>query len=249
VRESGEFVEIGGSDARKIRRVLRLRDGEAIEVIDSAGTAFEAAIVIDGTQVRARLGNRRNGVTNAGETGVRFDVAQALPKGQKMDFIVEKLTELGVENVLPFVSERTVAGVPAAPKIERWRRIATTAARQCGRNSIPRIRPPLAAFDALLDSFKDYDAVAFAWELAPQIPLRDRLPRLLKEATRALLVVGPEGGFTHEEAEGARSRGAALVWMGPRILRAETAGVVLLAVADALAQGRNRGRARRTGVS
>ncbi len=242
VHESGATVEIGGGDARKIRRVLRMRAGDEIEVVDSAGTAFAGEIAIDGTLVHVTLGGAL-ALEPQPETAVRFDVAQAIPKGQKMDFVVEKTTELGAEAILPFRCERTVARAEAG-KEERWRRLAASSARQCGRRHKPQVHATLPSFDALLDRFGEYDAVAFAWELAPRIPLRDTLPDLLRDAGRVLLVVGPEGGFARDEGEAARARGAALVWMGPRILRAETAAVALLAVADALAQGRTRERRR-----
>ncbi len=240
MRASGAIVEIGGADARKIRRVLRLRDGDEIEVIDSAGTSFAAELAIGGACVRATLGVSTASAERTG-TGVRFDVAQAVPKGQKMDYVVEKTTELGAEAILPFRCERSVARADVG-KEERWRRLAASASRQCGRVRVPHVHSILPSFAALLERFGEYDAVAFAWELAPQIPLCETLPELLRDASRVLLVVGPEGGFAHAESEAARARGAALVWMGPRILRAETAAVALLAVADAFAQGQACGR-------
>lgn len=241
--ESGASVEIEGGDAHKIRRVLRLRDGDEIEIVDSSGTPFVAALAFDGSRVRATLGDAIAVEDDA--YAVRFDVAQALPKGQKMDFVVEKITELGAHAILPFRCERSLARA-ATPKEERWQRLAESAARQSGRRSVPRVHATLASFSELIERFGDYDAVAFAWELAPHVPLSERLPHVLDGADRVLLVVGPEGGFTHDEAEAARARGAALVWMGPRILRTETAALALLAVADAFAQGRNCGQARRT---
>jgi 16S rRNA (uracil1498-N3)-methyltransferase len=251
VRETGAVVEIAGSDARKIVRVLRLNDGDAIEVVDSAGTLFGASIALDGTHVRAIL----DGVAApaGADTDVdrqaatpRFDLAQALPKGAKMDFIVEKATELGVGAIFPFCSERTIAREAGDAKLERWRRLAKTAAQQCGRRAIPQVHAALRSFDELLERFDAYDAVLFPWELAPHTLLRECLPELLRDVLRGLIVVGPEGGFTHDEAEAARARGATLLWIGPRILRTETAAMALLAIADAFTQGRNYHRARRT---
>ncbi|MGA8535154.1 MAG: 16S rRNA (uracil(1498)-N(3))-methyltransferase [Candidatus Tumulicola sp.] len=245
VRETGACVAIAGSDARKIVRVLRLTDGDAIEVVDSAGQLFAASVAIDGTRVRATLD--RTAADDADDAGVpRFDVAQALPKGTKMDFVVEKTTELGANAILPFCSERTIARDAGAARVERWRRLAKTSAQQCGRRAVPVVRDVLPAFDSLLERFKDYDAVLFPWELAPHAPLRERLPELIRDAHRVLIVVGPEGGFTHDEAEAAQARGASLLWMGPRILRTETAAMALLAIAGAFAQSRNPERPRRT---
>lgn len=223
-------MEIDGSDARKIVRVLRLRQGNAIDVIDSAGTLFPATILAAGPVVTATLGTPEPAVARA---ALRVDLAQALPKGSKMDFVVEKATELGAGAILPFRSERTVADATEA-KVERWQRLAAAASAQCGRRDVPPIEAPLQSFEALLEAFRRYDAVVLAWELAAPEPLRDRLPRALQGAHRALLVVGPEGGFTHEEADAAAAHGAQAVWLGPRILRTETAALVLLAVVDAL---------------
>ncbi|MEO6834703.1 MAG: 16S rRNA (uracil(1498)-N(3))-methyltransferase [Candidatus Tumulicola sp.] len=234
VREIGACVEIGGSDARKIVRVLRLTDGDAIEVVDSAGTLFTAAIAIDGPLVRATLAGMPAGA-QAHAAALRVDVAQALPKGGKMDFVVEKATELGAAAIFPFRSERTIVRDVGAAKVERWRRLAQAAAQQCGRREIPQVHAPFDSFDALLTRFAGYDAVLFPWELAPHEPLRSRLPDLLLGARRVLIVIGPEGGFTHAEAEAARARGAALLWLGARILRTETAAMALLAIVDAFA--------------
>lgn len=230
VRHAGATVEIGGSDAHKIVRVLRLRPGDPIEIVDSGGSLYPATIVSAGAVVTATLGAA---AAAAPETVLRVDVAQAVPKGNKMDFVVEKAAELGAAAILPFRSERTIGDAGDA-KIARWRRLAAAAAAQCGRLDVPAIAPPLASFGALLEAFAGYDAVAFAWELASHHPLRERLPELLRGARRALIVVGPEGGFTHEEAAAATARGAQPLWLGPRILRTETAALVLLAVVDAL---------------
>lgn len=231
-KEAGETVEIGGTDAHKIEHVLRLREGDAIVVIDSTGRAFDATVSALGRTVQIRiveeLAERRPG------SALQIDVAQAVPKGRRMDFVVEKGAELGVEAFLPFYSERSVGRDVGAEKLARWRRLARTAAAQCGRNGIPEVRDPLA-FDALVERFRAYDAVLFAWELAPPAPLYEHLAAALPASGRALLVVGPEGGFTHAEAELAQRHGAAMLWLGPRVLRTDTAALVLLAVIGARA--------------
>ena len=230
-QEIGSVVEIGGSDAHKIARVLRLRDGDRIEVVDSAATAFAAAIDGVGRVVRVRLltvlGDRPSS-----RVRLHCDVAQAVPKGQRMDFVVEKGTELGASAFLPFHCERSVARGPVAAKVARWQRLARSAAQQSGRRDVPEVRNPVA-FCALLDRFAEYDAVFFAWELASPIPLRERLLAALPASGRILVVIGPEGGFTHEEVRTAAQRGAVLLSLGPRILRTDTAALALLAVIGA----------------
>lgn len=230
VRSVGERVDIAGGDARKIVAVLRLREGDEVELIDSAGTRFDARLHVGGESVSASL-VAANPIESAPARIV--DVAQAIPKGQKMDFVVEKATELGARAILPFGSERSVASAPGTAKIERWQRLARAAAQQCGRSFVPTVAPALT-FDELLARFDRYDAVLFPWELAPAHALRDTLPPLLEKAARMLIVVGPEGGFTHAEAEAAGARGAHLLWLGERILRTETAAMVLLAILEYL---------------
>lgn len=213
--------------------VLRKRTGDRIEVIDSATQRFSAILNVDGRSVRATLAEHI--VRTAETASIAITVAQAIPKGQKMDFVVEKLTELGVIEIVPFFSERTIASRVERPKVERWRRLAKTAAQQSGRVQIPLVAPP-EDFPALLDRFARFDRVLFAWEVAKEeCPLRDRLPQLLAGAGSILVVIGPEGGFSSSEAAHAQNRGAHLVSLGPSILRTETAALVLVAIINYVA--------------
>lgn len=232
-REIGGIVEIGGGDAHKIAHVLRLQPGDRIELIDSAATAFTASLDDVGRIVRARLLETISDPRPSGTT-LRLEIAQAVPKARRMEFVVEKGTELGVSAFLPFYSERSIGRNVGAQKLARWQRLASSAARQSGRRDLPEVCEPVQ-FDELLTHFGEYDSVLFAWELAPPVPLYQRLPPLLPAAGRVLVVIGPEGGFTHSEAERAGHHGAALLWLGPRILRADTAAVALLAVIGAFA--------------
>ncbi len=228
--EIGGSVEIVGGDAHKIAHVLRLRTGDRLEIIDSTARAFVAAIDSVEPAVRATLVER---VAEGAARSCNVEVAQAVPKGRRMDFVIEKCTELGAAAFLPFYCERSVGRAVGAEKLARWRRLARTAAQQCGRRDVPQIAAPVEFAD-LAERFGEYAAVLFAWETAPPVPLRERLPSALPAAGRVLVVIGPEGGFTHAEAELAERDGAALVWLGARILRTDTAAMVVLAVIDAL---------------
>jgi 16S rRNA (uracil1498-N3)-methyltransferase len=231
-KEIGGSVEIGGTDAHKITNVLRLSAGDLIVVIDSTARTFTAAIAEVGRLVRATIEEEMFD-ERAPSAAIRIDVAQAVPKGRRMDFVVEKGSELGVEAFLPFYCERSVGRDVGAEKAARWQRIARGAAQQCGRKSIPAVFEPMA-YETLLERFGEYDSVLFAWELAPPAPLHRRLTEALPASGRALVVVGPEGGFTHAEAELAQCRGAEMLWLGPRVLRTDTAALVLLAVIGAV---------------
>lgn len=222
----GDTVTIAGKDAHKIVRVLRLQSGDRIEVVDSAATVFDAELIVDNATVHAVL---RDGRGSLDAARVQIDVAQAVPKGQKMDFIVEKLSELGVSAILPFESERCIARGVAGTKVDRWRRLAQSAAQQSGRTNIPLIKD-VTSYDALLERFSSYDLVLFPWEVADPLPLREVLPGLVQNTQRVLVVVGPEGGFSHGEAASAQNAGAAIVSLGHQILRTETAALYVVSI-------------------
>lgn len=223
---SGEVLAIHGSDAHKIVNVLRLRDGDVIEVVDSGGTIFAATLESKSGALHARLGEPREG---PGQARVAIDVAQGIPKGQKMDFVVEKLSELGVRALQPLQSERTIVADVGVAKLERWRRLARSAAQQSGRADVLQVNDPLPLAQLRLQ-FSQYDAVVFPWEVAEPQALRDVLPAVVRDAARILVVIGPEGGFSHAEAEAAQAAGARLVSLGPRILRTETAALAVVAI-------------------
>ena len=211
--------------------MLRLREGDAITVIDSAGRAYSATLLESGRVVRAQV--QTEIAPRASSSAVRIDLAQAVPKGSRMDFVIEKATELGVAAFQPFFSERSVGRNAGDAKRSRWQRLAKTAAQQCGRSAVPGVKVPIA-FEELLQRFSGYDGVLFAWELADPKPLMQRLAEILPSAGTLLVVVGPEGGFSHAEAENAAAHGAEMLWLGPRVLRTDTAALVLLAVIGAV---------------
>jgi len=227
--QAGEVVAIHGSDAHKITNVLRLRDGDAIEVVDSNGVIFSATLESKDGALQARLSDAREPLASA----VVIDVAQGIPKGQKMDFVVEKLSELGVRTLIPLESERAIVHDVGASKLDRWRRLARTAAQQSGRTDVLAVEDPLP-FAKLSARFADYDAVLVPWEVAVAAPLRERLPSLVEGARSVLVIVGPEGGFSHTEAEAAQAGGAHPISLGARILRTETAALVTVAILDYL---------------
>jgi 16S rRNA (uracil1498-N3)-methyltransferase len=222
----GDRLTIDGSDAHKISRVLRLRDGDEIEIADSAARVYRAVLHLADGNVSATLSAA---IETPATRGVAIDVAQGIPKGAKMDFVIEKLSELGVAEIVPVESERAIARDIGEAKLERWRRVAKAAAAQSGRPAIARIAAPVN-FERLVARFVSYDAVLFPWELAAAQPLRETLPSLIANARRILVVVGPEGGFSHAEAETAQTAGANVISLGSEILRTETAGLVVLSI-------------------
>lgn len=210
-------VRLTGEQARYLTAVLRLRPGDALEIFDGRGARYAAAL--EPGEI-LRVGAR------VLEEARALDVvlAQGLAKGEKMDLVVQKATELGVTRIAPFEAERSVVKLSAergAARTERFRRIAQEAARQCGRADVPLIDEP-RTLAALLET----DRLCLL--LDPPAALR--LSAAARGVPRLLLAVGPEGGFSPGELELAQRAGAAAVGLGPLVLRTETAGLAALAV-------------------
>jgi len=225
VHAIGDRVALAPDDARKVATVLRKRSGDRVQVIDSGGVAYAATLEIGDREVHATLDEQldRGDV----ETALRVTIAQAVPKGQKMDLVVEKATELGAFAIVPVRSARVIGHDTSPAKVERWRRIARSASQQSGRVRVPEVAD-VVDWDALLVTFARYDRVYVPWELAAPSPLRDVFERELGDARNVLVVIGPEGGFSSGEVERAQRAGAASISLGRRILRTETAALVVL---------------------
>jgi 16S rRNA (uracil1498-N3)-methyltransferase len=227
VHAVGDRVGFAADDARKIATVLRKRSGDRVQAVDSAGAAYAATLDVEGRAVYATLDELLAGGA-AVETGLAVTIAQAVPKGQKMDFVVEKATELGAFAIVPVRSARVIGHDTSPAKLERWRRIAKSAAQQSGRVRIPEVAD-LHDWDALIATFPRYDRVYVPWELSDPAPLRDVFDDELPRASSVLVVIGPEGGLASAEVERARAAGAVPISLGRRILRTETAALVVLA--------------------
>ncbi len=216
-------VTISAEDARHIARALRMRPGELIEVV-LAGQAYQAELLaVSAETVTARLGRQ----LPDSESPLEIYLYQALPKGDKMELIVQKATELGVKEVVPLLSDRVVVkwkDSSGGQRLRRWQRIAEEAAKQSRRLVVPTIRKPMSLeqLPVRTDRLR-----LVAWELSAQ-PLADLLAE--RQPSAVDLVVGPEGGLSEDEVEHLGELGFHGVSLGPRILRTETAALVLLAV-------------------
>ena len=225
----GIEVDLEPDDARHLSRVLRMHPGDEIVVI-SARFAWRATLTaIEDDRacaiiVAPYLGYR------SGELPVPITVLQAVPKGMKMDDVVEKIVELGAAAIQPIRCARSYGG-DSRSKLERWQRIARAAARQSHRLIEPSVLEPVRFSDALAYA-RVTTKVLIAYERAE--------PQSLATALRACddgplsIVVGPEGSFTDGELQLARDAGAELVSLGPTILRTETAAAAMLAAIAAL---------------
>ncbi len=240
VPEGQEAVELRGADAHHLRDVLRARPGDAVSVCDADGTELDCTIdALDTDRVRLHVRARRPAATEPPYDAV---VLQALVKGERMDWLVQKAVELGAARIVPFSAARSVVRLSpddGPKKAERWSRIAEEAAKQCGRARIPVVLPPVPFAEALrLCAAAD---VAFLpWEGERETDLaflvRDPSARAALDAARRdgrrpklAFLVGPEGGFDAEEVAASVAAGLRTVTLGRRILRAETAAPAALA--------------------
>ncbi len=222
----GETCEIAGEDARKLKLVLRARVGDEVEIVDSSGARYRCTI--DRLEREVLILPRERLAEPVPERSLRFTLAQGIPKGSKMDYVVEKASELGVARLVPLLMERCIARECSPGKIERWRRLARAAALQCGRTEPMEIAEPIS-LERLLQESSAYDALLLPWELAPLDSPLPLLREALAGAESALGLIGPEGGFSSEEVDRAAAAGARMLRFGTRILRTETAGLVLSA--------------------
>jgi len=220
---SGEELRIRGDELHHLGRVKRKQPGDRVRVVDGKGTAYEAEIVeITGREARCRiLGTRRR----IGEPLAQVTLAQGVLKGERFDWLVEKAVEIGVHRIIPVLSENTVTR-PGTQKTARWRRIALSAMKQSGRCVLPEVTEPMPLPKvAALGVDCAFRLIADAGE--GSVPVGTGNGSGKGGSPKALLLVGPEGGFTDAELSLARENGFLPVTLGPRRLRAETAGLVL----------------------
>jgi len=216
---AGNRAFLEGDEARHVARVMRARTGDSLEVFDGQGRWWTATVTeIDRGKVELELGAGSSEPTAAGG---RLTLAVALPKGDRQKWLIEKLTELGVDRLVPLQTTRGVAE-PTAAAIERLRRGVVEACKQCGRCRLLEITAP-----GTLQSIVS---------LAPpaRLLLADPTGRPLAAAATPtggdlLVAVGPEGGFTTEEVAAAEAAGFRRVSLGPHILRIETAAIAMAA--------------------
>jgi len=216
-------MSIQGPDAHHISRVLRLETGDQIIVVSPDGDAGIGKITnIALDTVELVLEER---IEEDKEAPVNVYLAQGLPKSDKMDYIVQKAVELGIKGIYPMEAKHCVVQYDHAKKQSRqgrWQKIATEAAKQCGRTIIPTVEP-IAPLSVILENVTADTVVLMLYEGQTSQGIKQALVE--HKAKNYLLLVGPEGGFSTNEVELCSDHGAHIVTMGPRILRTETAAL------------------------
>lgn len=219
------FAALPAEEARHAAKVLRLKKGDALCAMDGAGRRFRATLE-DGGRVRLIEELPSN------ESPLRVTVYEGLPKADKLDFIAQKLTELGAARLAPVRMSRCVVKLDAKDgekRRDRLEKIAREAAKQCGRGRPPEVSAPLDWRQAL-EAMKRHDALLIPWEDARGARMKDVFAQL-PDARDIGIVIGPEGGMSQEEVDAMLQIGGRTLTLGPRILRTETAAVVSAALA------------------
>ena len=227
---SADKIRITGGDVNHIKNVLRMHPGEEIMILDGSGMEYRCEIESISDEVLAGILDAKK--TEA-ELSVRLLLFQGLPKKDKMELIIQKAVELGVSEIVPVLTKRTVVKLEdkkkEQKKLERWQAIAEAAAKQSGRGIIPKIREAVKFTDAVKQA-GELDEALIPYELAEGMDeARERIRGLHGKKTVGIFI-GPEGGFEEDEIAAAAKAGIHPITLGKRILRTETAGLCILSV-------------------
>ncbi len=227
----GDQITIHGDEARHIARVLRLQPQEMIIAFDGSGYDYEVKLLsVSSDEV---TGTVLSCILNTTEPPVDITLVQSLAKGDKMDFIIQKAVELGVNRIIPIQSDHSVVKLDqkrADGRVRRWNRMAMEACKQCGRSRLPIV--------------EEVSRLALVLKKSPEIPgvffyeqrKQEKLGDLINQHRQAMLeqgtaiFIGPEGGFSESEARMAQNAGLIMAGLGPRTLRTETASLIALSV-------------------
>lgn len=220
-------LSLGSERARYVGRVLRLRPGDALTVFDGNGGEYPANVgTISKQAAELNVGEH---IARSTESPLRIRLLQGISRGERMDIVVQKATELGVHRISPVLTEFSVVKLEAeraAKRVAHWTRVAASACEQCGRNEMPLIDTPGPLYEVLdLDDGKAQDSIRLVLDPGA----KQALPSIPRPDGCVTVLIGPEGGLSEKEQERAQFAGFAAVSFGPRILRTETAALAAIA--------------------
>jgi len=227
VKDRKIYVE--KEESHHIIDVMRLRKGDSVTVFDGTGKEYDGELssIKNGRVIievwKVKMVDRKH--------LVNISLAQSIPKKDAMDLIVQKATELGVNEIFPIESERTVIKFSddgKRHKIERWNKIAVESSKQCGRTELPKIKD-IISFGTLLDFMAKYDLTIMPCLSEKTVSLKSALKKISKPS-KILVIIGPEGDFSKEEINKASEKGAILVSLGNLILKCDTAAIDTIAI-------------------
>ncbi len=228
LRANTEIV-LGNEQARYVGRVLRLRPGDDLTAFDGRGGEYAATVrTVTKRELKLAIGKH---CCRSAESPLKIRLVQGVSRGEKMDTVVQKATELGVHRISPVLSDFSVVRLDAdraAKRRDHWQKIAQSACEQCKRNIVPVVDAP----QSLVDWFGDHAGSADL-QLILRPDAVDCMPAVAMVGRELTILVGPEGGFSKAEHERATAAGLQAVKLGPRIMRTETAALAALSVAQA----------------
>ena len=227
-------IIITGEDVNHIKNVLRLSSDDDIQIcdIDTSINYICKISSIDNDKIECNILNQ---IDSEAESNVHINVFQGLPKSDKMELIIQKSVELGINEITPVEMKRCVVKIEdkaKSKKIERWQKISEVAAKQCGRDRVPKINN-VTNIKNICNLVSEYDIVLLAYENEEENTLKNELLKLKNETNEKLrigIIIGPEGGLDKEEVEFLKANGAKPITLGKRILRTETVAFVLTSI-------------------
>ena len=220
----GANISMHGDQARYVGRVLRLRPDDEITLFDGQGGEYRAVITVAGKNaVSAAIQER---VSRSAESPLNITLLQGISRGDRMDYVIQKATELGVSRVTPIHTEFSMVKLDekrAAKRMSHWRKVAASACEQCGRNTLPLIDTPTSLPNTLAD-YHQADCPKIIMKPAASASLSS----IGIDGRGPVVLIGPEGGFSDQEYENAEAAGFQAVGFGPRIMRTETAAIAVV---------------------
>ena len=234
---NNQEIKIQGTDVNHIKNVLREKIGSEL-IICNEKTGQDYLCEIKEIKEENIICNIKEKLLNNAESNIKVTIMQGLPKADKMELIIQKSVELGVNNIIPIEMKRCVVKLKdkdKIKKIERWQKISVVAAKQSGRNIIPEINQ-VENLKNICETFENYDIVLLAYENEKENTIKNELKQLKEknqnknEDVKIAILIGPEGGIAEEEVEIARKKGAKIITLGKRILRTETVALNVLSI-------------------
>ena len=227
---NNDNINIIGEDVKHIKNVLRKQIGDKIEVCNQdTGDSYKCEIKnFSEDEIKTNILEKLKNI----QEKVQVDIYQGLPKSDKMELIIQKSVELGANAIIPVNMKRCVVkleGKDESKKIERWQKIAESAAKQCGRSFIPEVKHLINVKD-ICNLINEYDAIIVAYENEKENTLKSELKKLNSGNLKIGIVIGPEGGFEESDIKLLRENGAKIVTLGNRILRTETVALNVLSI-------------------
>ena len=229
-----DIIKVSDSDVNHIKNVLRANLGDKIQICDVSNSQDYLCEIVEikNDTIDCKIINR---LESNSESNVQVSIFQGIPKSEKMELIIQKSVELGVYNIIPTEMNRCIVKLDDKDKnkkMQRWQKISEVAAKQCGRNIIPEIRP-IINLKNICNLMQEYDIVLVAYEQEEINKLKFEIQKLKEKNLKKYkiaIVIGPEGGIEEKEIEMLKGKGAKVVTLGKRILRTETVAFNILSI-------------------